>query len=120
MDATLAFVSMPGGGEWLIIGMIGLLLFGKRLPEVGNSLGKMIVEFKKGLRGIEDDIERASRESASTPSQPTLSEPTHSEPEMTAEHQYCAAEEATHEATAHEIPATDSTTHEAKTHEKNS
>jgi sec-independent protein translocase protein TatA len=62
MSSTLAFISMPGGGEWLIIGMIGLLLFGKRLPEVGHSLGRTIIEFKKGLAGIEQEIERASHE----------------------------------------------------------
>lgn len=55
----LAFISMPGTWEWLVIAMLGLLIFGKRLPEVGKSLGKSIVEFKKGLKGVEDDIERA-------------------------------------------------------------
>jgi sec-independent protein translocase protein TatA len=50
---------MPGATELIIIAVIGLLIFGKRLPEVGKSLGKSIVEFKKGLRGIEDDIDRA-------------------------------------------------------------
>jgi sec-independent protein translocase protein TatA len=60
MHPTLAqFVSMPGWGELLIIAFIGLLLFGKRLPEVGKSLGKGIVEFKKGLRGVEDELENA-------------------------------------------------------------
>jgi sec-independent protein translocase protein TatA len=53
-------ISMPGVTEWLIIGAIGLLLFGKRLPEVGRSLGKGIVEFKKGLAGIDEDINVAS------------------------------------------------------------
>src|SRR5436305_2760495 len=48
---------MPSMGEWLVIAVIGLLLFGKRLPEVGKSLGKGIVEFKKGLKGIEDDVD---------------------------------------------------------------
>lgn len=75
METPLAFISMPGGMEWLIIGMIGLLLFGKRLPEVGSSLGRSIVEFKKGLRGIENDIEEASRQAANPPSQPMLNEP---------------------------------------------
>jgi len=51
---------MPGGWEWLIIAGIGLLLFGRRLPEVGRSLGRGIVEFKKGIKGIEDEIEDAS------------------------------------------------------------
>src|SRR5882724_6021828 len=53
-------IGMPGGAEWLIIAAIGLLLFGKRLPEVGRSLGKGIVEFKKGLKGVEDEVETAS------------------------------------------------------------
>jgi len=39
----------------------GLLIFGKRLPEVGRSLGKGIVEFKKGLKGVEDDISQVER-----------------------------------------------------------
>lgn len=63
-DPTLAFISMPGWGEMVIIAFIGLLLFGKRLPDVGRSLGKGIVEFKKGLRGIEDDIEDSVNRSA--------------------------------------------------------
>ena len=58
IDTTLAIIpSVPGWGELLIVAFIGLLLFGRRLPEVGRSLGKGIVEFKKGLRGIEDDVE---------------------------------------------------------------
>src|SRR3954471_24215415 len=55
MAYTLA-LGMPGLTEWIIIGALGLLIFGKRLPEVGRSLGKGIVEFKKGLKGIEEDV----------------------------------------------------------------
>ncbi len=40
----------------LIIILVLFLLFGRKLPEIGRSLGKGIVEFKKGLSGIEDDI----------------------------------------------------------------
>lgn len=47
----LAFFSMPGGYEWLIIGLIALLLFGKRLPGVAKSLGQAMHEFKSGLNG---------------------------------------------------------------------
>lgn len=44
------------------LAIIGLLVFGKRLPEVGRGLGRSIVEFKKGLKGIDDDIDdQASR-----------------------------------------------------------
>jgi sec-independent protein translocase protein TatA len=47
---------VPGPLEWAIIGIIALLLFGRRLPEVGKSLGKGIVEFKKGLREVSDEV----------------------------------------------------------------
>jgi sec-independent protein translocase protein TatA len=40
----------------IILGL-GVLLFGKRLPEIGRTLGKGIVEFKKSLNGLEDGIE---------------------------------------------------------------
>ena len=64
-------LGMPGLTEWIIIGALGLLFFGKRLPDVGRSLGKGIVEFKKGLKGIEEDIETAS----SQPSRPQSAAP---------------------------------------------
>ena len=64
----LAFI-MPGGPEWIIILILGLLIFGRRLPEVGRSLGRGIVEFKKGVKGIEEEIDSES----STPS-PRLAE----------------------------------------------
>ncbi len=55
--------SMPGGWEWLIILIVALLIFGKRLPEVMKSLGRGIVEFKKGIKGVEEDVEDASSKS---------------------------------------------------------
>ena len=54
--------------EMLIVGIIALLLFGKRLPEVARSLGKGITEFKKGVRGIEDDSDAAASSPSSRPS----------------------------------------------------
>ena len=44
-------------GHWeiLIVAGIVLLLFGNRLPSVMRSMGRGIVEFKKGAQGIEDD-----------------------------------------------------------------
>ena len=50
----------PGPYEIIIILVIALLIFGRRLPEVGRSLGKGIVEFKKGIKGIEDEVENTS------------------------------------------------------------
>jgi len=64
---TVAFLSLPGNSEWLLIGLFALLVFGKRLPEVARSLGKGVVEFKKGLRGIEDEVEQAGQGQAPAP-----------------------------------------------------
>ena len=60
LTPTLAIFGLPGGAEWIIILVIGLLLFGRRLPEVGRSLGQSIVEFKKGLKNVSDEVEQAS------------------------------------------------------------
>tara|TARA_X000001036_G_scaffold353494_1_gene334830 strand:- start:10313 stop:10639 length:327 start_codon:yes stop_codon:yes gene_type:complete len=54
----LALFGMPGGMEIVVLVIIGLLIFGRRLPEVGRNLGKSIVEFKKGIKGIGDDIDK--------------------------------------------------------------
>jgi len=43
-----------GATELLVLGGIVLLLFGTRLPKVMRSLGEGIVEFKRGVQGIED------------------------------------------------------------------
>jgi sec-independent protein translocase protein TatA len=45
-----------GGAEMLALLILGVLLFGKKLPEVGKSLGRSLVEFKKGLQGVEDEV----------------------------------------------------------------
>ena len=54
----LAF-GIPGGPEFLMIAFVALLIFGNRLPSVMKSLGKSVTEFKKGVSGVEDDIENA-------------------------------------------------------------
>ncbi len=52
MSAVLAFVGMGVGPmELLIVMTIMLLLFGHRLPSVMRSLGRGVVEFKKGIQG---------------------------------------------------------------------
>jgi sec-independent protein translocase protein TatA len=64
---VLAFFS-PGPMEMVIIGVIAVLLFGKRLPEVGRSLGRSLVEFKKGISGIENEIHSAVHSSPTSSS----------------------------------------------------
>jgi sec-independent protein translocase protein TatA len=67
---SLAF-GMPGPWEIVIILVVALLLFGRRLPEVGRSLGRGIVEFKKGLRGVEDEITQAGQSDKSDKTPPS-------------------------------------------------
>src|SRR5437588_6700791 len=46
------------GGDGMILLILALLLFyGRNLPSVGRSLGKGISEFKKGLKGLDDDVD---------------------------------------------------------------
>ncbi len=86
MSATslfpLAFFGIPGGYEVLIVGFVALLIFGNRLPGVMKSLGKSVTEFKKGVAGIEDDIDSAvtadkkPAPSTTATAQPTTAQPT--------------------------------------------
>ena len=57
----LAFLGTTfGGPELIVVAFIALLLFGNRLPSIMRSLGKSVTEFKKGVQGIEEEIDRAS------------------------------------------------------------
>lgn len=54
------FASMLGPTEVVVLLVLGVLLFGKKLPEVGHSVGRAFQQFKRGLAGIEDEIEGVS------------------------------------------------------------
>ncbi|VAX37228.1 hypothetical protein MNBD_PLANCTO02-3240 [hydrothermal vent metagenome] len=69
MLQPLAFFGLPGYAEVMIVGFIALLLFGNRLPNVMGSLGKSIVEFKKGVKGIEDEVKKGAEEAEASPAQ---------------------------------------------------
>ncbi|MEZ6132355.1 MAG: twin-arginine translocase TatA/TatE family subunit [Planctomycetaceae bacterium] len=56
-----AFGFSPGPQELVVVGIIALLLFGKRLPEVARNLGKGFSEFKKGMSGFEDEVRKGSQ-----------------------------------------------------------
>ncbi|QDV37020.1 twin-arginine translocase TatA/TatE family subunit [Tautonia plasticadhaerens] len=69
----MLYALLPGIGpqEMVIIGILGVLLFGKRLPEVGKSLGKGIAEFRRGFSGVEDEIRSINRQVTTTNSSST-------------------------------------------------
>ncbi|MBX3465329.1 MAG: twin-arginine translocase TatA/TatE family subunit [Planctomycetes bacterium] len=50
----LAFIGGLGTWELLIILIIALLIFGRRLPEVMRGLGRSVTEFKRGMTDITD------------------------------------------------------------------
>ncbi len=75
MTTTLALFGPIGTWEAIVLLVLGLLIFGRRLPEVGKSLGKGIVEFRKGLAGIEQEVQDASQRQSTPPVQPQAPSP---------------------------------------------
>ncbi len=65
--ALLAGFFNLGGWELLVLALIALLLFGKRLPDVARSVGKSVTEFKKGLNEVTAEV----REPADPANSPT-------------------------------------------------
>ncbi|MBI9016062.1 MAG: twin-arginine translocase TatA/TatE family subunit [Phycisphaerae bacterium] len=59
---------MIGPPEMIVAGLVGLLVFGNKLPQVGRSLGKSIVEFKKGVKGVKEEIDEEMNKAESEPS----------------------------------------------------
>ncbi len=45
-----------GFGEMALIGIVAVMLFGSRLPEVAGQLGKSYQQFRKGLDEIKSNI----------------------------------------------------------------
>ena len=63
----LAFLPNLGTTELMVVGFVALLILGNRLPSVMRSLGKSVTEFKKGVSGIEDDLNEDPTKKPSPP-----------------------------------------------------
>ena len=65
--ATLFAVMLPlgviGVWQWVILGLVVLLLFGgKKIPELMHGLGKGVKSFKAGMKDAEKDIQEIRAE----------------------------------------------------------
>jgi sec-independent protein translocase protein TatA len=77
-----------GVPEMVVLMVLGLLLFGNKLPSMARSVGKGIVEFKKGINGLEDEVnpsaalrqEPAPREPLRAPQRVAATAPKFEEP----------------------------------------
>ena len=49
----------PGPYEMLLVAVVALLLYGGQLPDVARSWGKTFAEFRRGLSGIQNEINDA-------------------------------------------------------------
>jgi sec-independent protein translocase protein TatA len=67
-----------GMPEVLVIGIVALLLFGQRLPEVARTLGKKYAEFRKGLTDIQSQMNLTELYSPSSTSSYPSSSPSYS------------------------------------------
>ena len=58
---NLLLFSMPGGGEWLIILLVVVFLFGgKKIPELMRGIGKGA--FDRGARVYIDEFDKGMKE----------------------------------------------------------
>lgn len=79
---SLLLISMPGGGEWIIILVVALLMFGgKKIPELMRGLGKGIREFNDAKSSVTRELEEGMKEkdtvntTTTTPSSTTTIRP---------------------------------------------
>ena len=60
-------MSLPSGGEWILIFLAILLLFGgKKIPELMRGLGKGIREFNAAKNNLQTELEEGVKEEKTT------------------------------------------------------
>jgi sec-independent protein translocase protein TatA len=55
---VIAFLPSLGFQEMVILVIIGLLLYGRNLPEAGRALGKVAAQFRRGFQEFKDQLDR--------------------------------------------------------------
>ena len=60
---SLFLISMPQGGEWIMILLAVVLLFGgKKIPELMRGIGKGIREFNAAKSNLSDELEKGMKD----------------------------------------------------------
>ena len=60
---TVFLFTMPGGGEWILIILVVLLMFGgKKIPELMRGVGKGMREFNDAKNNVKNEIEEGMKE----------------------------------------------------------
>jgi len=62
-----------GFQELIVVGIVAVLLFGKRLPEVAKSIGQSYTQFRKGLNDIQSSMDYTQSSYTPPPSSPSRS-----------------------------------------------
>ncbi|HWD80716.1 MAG TPA: twin-arginine translocase TatA/TatE family subunit [Kribbella sp.] len=81
-------LALPEGGEWIVILVIVVLLFGaKKLPELTRNTAKAMKEFEKARHGGDDEPQpqvtqaQQSQTAAQPPQQPQAAQPSVPQPQ---------------------------------------
>jgi sec-independent protein translocase protein TatA len=60
---SFLLLSLPGGGEWLLIFLAVILLFGgRKIPELMRGIGKGIREFNDARHKVRSEIEEGMKD----------------------------------------------------------
>lgn len=67
MTTTLLFIGNFGGGEWILILLAVVFLFGgKKIPELMRGIGQGIREFNDAKKNVKSQIEEGMKEKEKT------------------------------------------------------
>jgi sec-independent protein translocase protein TatA len=67
------FLGLPAPTQLIVLLVLAVLLFGQNLPQVARTLGQKLSEFRRGMKGVEDEIRSITSEiSTPTSSRPTI------------------------------------------------
>ena len=60
-----------GFGELLLIIIVLIVFFGpKKIPDIAQSIGKGIREFKRAMKDVQDEVTKSVNETPSKPAEP--------------------------------------------------